>query len=199
MIYSVNPNSEDVSNLKLRYVYFTNDGFITQISSSEDETKKDNWALFELQDVIPFIDGTYRFADYTVARTKNPLEYEIKKVKVEYKSRSLSNQIAKISTCEDAEIVIKYRNGVLSFTSSDTVVKNSGITFGQEVKISGSDVHPFFVTIKDRPDFLLETVSVSFSDILVGNKVEVKLKHPINNIGVYTRPYFNTYSLETDV
>ena len=199
MIQSVNPNLEDIKNLKLRCVYFSDDGVISQISSSEDSNHKNNWAYFELQDVIPFIDGTYRFSDYTVARTKNPLEFEIRKLKVEYKSRSIGNQITKISACEDAEIVIKYKNGVLSFSSSDEVVKNSGITFGQEVKISGTDAHPFFITVKDRPDFILETISIPFSDILVGNKCEVKLKNPIKDIGVYTRTYFNSYSLETDI
>lgn len=199
MIYSVNPSLEDTTSLKLRYVYFTDEGHIRQITSSEDKTSSDNWALFELQDLIPLIDGTYRFIDYTVSRTKNPLEYEIKKVKVEYKSRTIGNQITKISSCDDAEIVIRYKNGVMSFNTSDSVVKNSGVTFGQEVKISGADVHPFFVTVKDRPDFILETIEVSFSDILVGNKVDIKLKHPIKDIGVYTRPYFNTYSLETDI
>lgn len=197
MIFSLNPNKDNIAEIKHRYVYFDNDGVITQITSAKDDKSDGLYALFELSDVIPFIDATYRFSDYVVAKTKNPLEYEIKKKKVQYKSRSVSSQFSKIDTCIDAEIVLNYSKGILSFKSSDSVVKNSGITFGQEVEISGAKEHPFFVTVKDRPDFILETVLVPFSDLLVGEKYEVKLNTPYKEIGVYTRPIFNSYTLET--
>lgn len=199
MIFSLNPNTDDIKTIKHRYVYFDDNGLINQISSHEDKDNKHNYAIFELNDVIPFIQGTYRFTDYTVVRTKNPFEYEIKKKKVQYKSRSLENQITKIDYCNSADIVVKYKNGVLTFESSDSLVKNSGITFGQDVTISGANTHPFFVTIKDRPDFILQTILVSFSDLLVGEKTEVKLETPYKEIGLYTKPYFETYSLETTI
>ena len=197
MIFSLNPNKDNIAEIKHRYVYFNDDGVIVQISSKKDENSDHLYALFELSDVIPFINATYRFSDYFVSKTKNPLEYEIKKKKVDYKSRSVTSQFSKIDTCNDAEIVLHYSKGVLSFESSDSIVKNSDITFGQEVEISGTKEHPFFVTVKDRPDFILETVLVPFSDLLVGEKYEVKLNTPYKEIGVYTRPIFNSYTLET--
>ncbi len=197
MIFSLNPNKDNVAEIKHRCVYFNNDGIITQITSLKDETSNDTYALFELSDMLPFIDATNRFTDYVVAKTTNPLEYEIKKKKVSYKSRLVESQFSKIDTCNGAEIVLRYNKGILSFKSSDTIVKNSGVTFGQEVDISGSKTHPFFVTVKDRPDFILETILVPFSDLLVGEKLDVKLNMPYKEIGVYTRPIFNSYTLET--
>ena len=197
MIFSLNPNKDNIAEIKHRYVYFNNDGIITQISSNKDSKCNDMYAIFELSDIIPFIDATYRFSDYVVSKTKNPFEYEIKKKKIEYKSRSVESQFSKIDTCNDADIMLNYYKGVLSFQSSDSIVKNSGVTFGQEVEISGAKEHPFFITVKDRPDFILETVLVSFSDLLVGEKVDVKLNTPYKEIGVYTRPIFNSYTLET--
>lgn len=196
MIYSLNPNKDKLEDINYRYVYFNDDGLITGIAPRFRDDLPGTYALFEFDDIEDFIKGKLRFSEYVVSRTKTPLEYTINKKKVNYKSRSLDNQLLKIDTCEKADIVVSYKNGILTFESSDSVVKNSGVTFGQEVTVSGSNVHPFFVTVNNRPDFILETVLVSFSDLMVGEKVEVKLDMPYKDIGLYSRHYFNSYSLE---
>ena len=95
-----------------RAVYF--DGFskISQITNQILDTK-DLFAWFEIEDIAPFLDGRYKFSDYIVSRTKNPLIYEIIKSKVDIKRRNKDNQLHKILTIEDADIFLSFEDGEL--------------------------------------------------------------------------------------
>ena len=70
-----------------RAVYF--DGFnkISQITNQIQDTK-DLFAWFEIKDIEPFLNGSYKFSDYIVSRTDNPLVYEIVKSTVDIKRRN---------------------------------------------------------------------------------------------------------------
>ena len=177
-----------------RYVYFDDTGTITSITGREEENNSNMYALFEIDTVVPFLEGVYKFSDYTVTRTSNPLIYEIVKRKVNIKQRSAENQISKITEIDDGDIVVELTSDGIVFSASAGLVERSQVDKNQTVVVAGSDVHPFFVTHKDRPEFLISIETVKFSDLLSGEKVTINYDYKYD-ISVYTRKYFDSYSL----
>ena len=177
-----------------RYVYFDDTGTITSITGREEENNSNMYALFEIDTVVPFLEGVYKFSDYTVTRTSNPLIYEIAKRKVNIKQRSAENQISKITEIDDGDIVVELTSDGIVFSASAGLVKRSQVDKNQTVVVAGSDVHPFFITHKDRPEFLISIETVKFSDLLSGEKVTINYDYKYD-ISVYTRKYFDSYSL----
>ena len=177
-----------------RYVYFDDTGTITSITGREEENNSNMYALFEIDTVVPFLEGVYKFSDYTVTRTSNPLVYEIVKRKVNIKQRSAENQISKITEIDDGDIVVELTADGIVFSASAGLVERSQVDKNQTVVVAGSDVHPFFITHKDRPEFLISIETVKFSDLLSGEKVTINYDYKYD-ISVYTRKYFDSYSL----
>ena len=70
-----------------RAVYFDSFNKITQITNQIQDTK-DMFAWFEIEDIEPFLSGKFKFSDYIVSRTDNPLIYGIVKSKVDIKRRN---------------------------------------------------------------------------------------------------------------
>jgi len=175
-----------------RAVYF--DGFnkITQITNEIQDTK-DLFAWFEIEDIEPFLNGSYKFSDYIVSRTKNPLVYEIVKSKVDIKRRNKDNQLHKILTTEDADIFLSFENDELVFEATDKLKESIEVESNQLVSVAGKTDHVFFITHKDRPEFLIKTVLIPFSELLSSEK-HVKLSYNKYNISVYTQKYFDKYS-----
>lgn len=177
-----------------RYVYFDDTGTITSITGREEENNSNMYALFEIDTVVPFLEGVYKFSDYTVTRTSNPLIYEIVKRKVNIKQRSAENQISKITEIDDGDIVVELTADGIVLSASVGLVERSQVDKNQTVVVAGSDVHPFFITHKDRPEFLISIETVKFSDLLSGEKVTINYDYKYD-ISVYTRKYFDSYSL----
>ena len=190
MINSILNNSEPS-----RYVYFNNDGMITKISSKKENDTDVMWATFKTEDVIPFIDGTYRFSDYVVNKNAKNLGHSIIKKRVDLKSRAIESQIKKITYCNDADIVVLLQDDTIKITASSSIV-DKDISPDQEVMIAGKADHPFFVTLKDKPDYILKEILVPYSLILTGSEFSDVIPFSSKKVSVYTRPYFNTYSLE---
>lgn len=180
----------------LRYVYFSNEGTITKISSKNDDESDDMWATFDIADVKPFIDGSFKFSDYVVNKNTTDMGYSIVKKRVDVKSRAIESQIRKITTCKDAEIVIKLEQNSIKIKAAKSVIEKD-LSSDQEVMIAGKSSHPFFITIKDRPDFILQEVSVPYNILLTGETFSESIPYNHSAVSIYTRPYFNTYSLET--
>lgn len=177
-----------------RYVYFNDSGIINSISGRPMEDTSDSYAFFELDDIIDFVQGNIRFTDYTVTRTDNPLVFEIVKKKVNVRQRNVQNQIYKLQTTEEYDILVEVSNKEIKVSASDDLVRRSGVRKNQSVSIAGTDMHPFFITFKDKPDFLIDTILVSMSDLLCGETVSINYEHKYD-ISVYTKKYFDTYSL----
>tara|TARA_B110001454_G_scaffold185749_1_gene182114 strand:- start:456 stop:1028 length:573 start_codon:yes stop_codon:yes gene_type:complete len=175
-----------------RAVYF--DGFskITQITNQIQDTK-DLFAYFEFDTIKPFLDGSYKFTDYIITRTDNPLIYEIIKTKVDIRRRNKDNQLHKITTTEDTDILLYLEDGDLVFEASESLKKSIGIDAHQVVTVAGKTEHVFFVTYKDRPEFLIKTVLVPFAELLSTGK-RVKFEENKYSISVYTQKYFDKYS-----
>lgn len=175
-----------------RAVYF--DGFnkITQITNEIQDTK-DLFAWFEIKEIEPFLDGSYKFSDYIVKRTKNPLIYEIIKSKVDIKRRNKDNQLHKILTTEDADIFLSFENDELVFEATDKLKESIEVESNQLVSVAGKTDHVFFITHKDRPEFLIKTIEIPFSELLSSGK---RVKYELNkySISVYTQKYFDKYS-----
>lgn len=177
-----------------RYVYFNDSGIITSISGRLDEDTTNAYAYFELDTIIDFLEGTKRFTDYAVTRTDNPLVFEIVKKKANIRQRNVKNQIYKLHEVEDYDILVEVSNKDIKVSASEDLVRRSGVRKNQSVSISGTDMHPFFITFKDKPDFLIDTVFVKMSDILSGDTVTINYEHKYD-VSVYTKKYFDTYSL----
>ena len=188
MISVINPTATT------RYVYFNDSGIINSISGRPMEDTSDSYAFFELDDIIDFVQGNIRFTDYTVTRTDNPLVFEIVKKKVNVRQRNVQNQIYKLQTTEEYDILVEVSNKEIKVSASDDLVRRSGVRKNQSVSIAGTDMHPFFITFKDKPDFLIDTILVSMSDLLCGETVSINYEHKYD-ISVYTKKYFDTYSL----
>lgn len=180
----------------LRYVYFSNEGTITKISSKNDTETDDLWSTFSISDMMPFIDGSYKFSDYVVNKNTTDIGYSIVKKRVDVKSRAIESQIRKINTCNDAEIVLKLEKNNIKIQAANSVLEKN-ITSDQEVTIAGKTNHPFFITMKDRPDFILKEVLVPYKTLLTGEIFFESIPYNHLAVSIYTRPYFNTYSLET--
>ena len=177
-----------------RYVYFNDSGMITSISGREIEDTTDNHAFFEIEEVKDFITGDKKFSDFTITRTDNPLIYEIVKKKVNVRQRNVKNLIYKLSDNEEYDILVEVNKKEITVSASEDLVKRSGVRKNQRVSIGGSDKHPFFITFKDKPDFIIETILVDMSDLLAGETITINYEHKYD-VSVYTKKYFDTYSL----
>jgi hypothetical protein len=177
-----------------RLVYFDDTGSIKTITGRILENNEDTFTYFELEDIIEFIEGTKKFTDFAVTRTDKPLIFEIVKKKADVRQRNVKNQIHKITDAGDTDIVIEAREGSVTIYANDDLVKKSGVKKNQSVTFAGTDMHPFFVTHKDKPDFIISTLLVSFSDILSGEKVSINFEHKYD-VSIYTKKYFDTYTL----
>ena len=177
-----------------RLVYFDDTGSIKTITGRILEDNEDKFTYFELEDIIEFIEGTKKFTDFAVTRTDKPLIFEIVKKKANVRQRNVKNQIHKITDAGDTDIVIETREGSVTIYANEDLVKKSGVKKNQSVTFAGTDMHPFFVTHKDKPDFIISTLLVSFSDILSGEKVSINFEHKYD-VSIYTKKYFDTYTL----
>jgi len=180
-----------------RFVYFDNNGMITTITNRRSEEDSDMFAYFELQDVLPLVEGTEKFTDFTVKRSDNPLVYDIVKRKVNLKQRSAESQITRISPSIYGDIIVELTDDAIVISASDELVLKSNIDKNQNVIVAGTDMHPFFITHKDRPEFIISTQLVKFSDLLSGEKVTINYDYKYD-ISVYTRKYFDSYTLRRD-
>jgi len=175
-----------------RAVYFNSFNKITQITNEIQDTK-DLFAWFEIEDITPFLNGVYKFSDYIVKRTNNPLIYEIIKSKVDIKQRNKDNQLHKILTIDNADILLSLNDDELVFEANDKLKESIGVDPNQLVSVAGKTDHVFFITYKDRPEFLIKTVEIPFSELLSTGK-HVKLAFNKYSISVYTQKYFDKYS-----
>jgi hypothetical protein len=175
-----------------RAVYF--DGFnkISQITNQIQDTK-DLFAWFEIKDIEPFLNGSYKFSDYIVSRTDNPLVYEIVKSTVDIKRRNKDNQLHKVLEIEDADIFVSLEENELVFEANEKLKKTIGIDANQLVTVAGKTDHVFFITYKDRPEFLIKIVEIPFSELLSTGK-RIKFVDNKYSISVYTQKYFDKYS-----
>lgn len=177
-----------------RYVYFDSDGIITSISLRKDDNNDKSFAYFEFDDVRDFLEGNKRFSDFAVTKTSNPIIFEIVKRNANVRQRNVKNQINKITYHVDPDIHVTITDNTLEIEASEDLINRSNVRKNQSVTLSGSDSHPFFITHKDRPDFIISTILVKFSDILSGEKTVINYEHKYE-VSVYTKKYFDTYSL----
>ncbi len=175
-----------------RAVYFNSLSKITQITGQIQDTK-DLFAWFDFETIKPFLEGTLKFSDHIITRTDNPLIYEIIKTKIDITRRNKDNQLHKITTMPDADILIYREDGDLVFEASENLKKIIEVDPHQVVTVAGRTDHVFFVTYKDKPEFLIKTILIPFSELLSTGK-RVKFVENKYSISVYTQKYFDKYS-----
>ena len=99
----------------------------------------------------------------------------------------------KIERIDSPDIMISMKNDILSISCSDELKDKLELNEGQDITVAGKSHHVFFVTHKDRPDFLIQTITVPFSELLTTGK-NVKVEYNKYNVSVYTQKYFDNYS-----
>ena len=175
-----------------RIVNFDDNGNILSISSTIDEDLKHTY--FEIEDIKPFLEGTIKISDFKIVKVPDSVfTYEIKRTKVDIKQKSKENQLVKIEEYDDADIDITYDGETLSFKPSKSLKEKSEIDEAQTVTVAGKTKHMFFITYKDRPDFLMKTLSIPFSKLL-SDGMEVKFEYNKYDISIYTQKFLDTYS-----
>ena len=79
------------------------------------------------------------------------------------------------------------------FEANEKLKKTIGIDANQLVTVAGKTDHVFFITYKDRPEFLIKIVEIPFSELLSTGK-RIKFVDNKYSISVYTQKYFDKYS-----
>jgi len=175
-----------------RIVNFDDNGNILSISSTIDEDKKHTY--FEIEDIKPFLEGVIKISDFKIVKTPDSVfTYEIKRTKVDIKQKSKENQLVKIEEYDNADIDITYDGETISLKPSEDLKAKSEVDASQSVTVAGKTKHMFFVTYKDRPDFLIKTLSIPFAKLL-SDGVDVKFEYNKYDISIYTQKFLDTYS-----
>ena len=176
-----------------RIVNFDDNGNILSISSTIDEDLKHTY--FEIEDIKPFLEGVIKISDFKIVRVPDSVfTYEIKRTKVDIKQKSKENQLVKIEDTGDySGINITYDGEVITFIPSEDLKAKSKVDSSQSVTVAGKTKHMFFITYKDRPDFLIKTVSIPFAKLL-SDGVLVKFEYNKYDISIYTQKFLDTYS-----
>jgi hypothetical protein len=91
------------------------------------------------------------------------------------------------------EISVTWDGTELCFTPSKELVKNANVDENQNVTLAGKTHHPFFITYENRPDFIIQTISIPFAKLL-SSETRVKFEYNKYNISLYTQKYLETYS-----
>ena len=176
-----------------RIVNFDDNGNILSISSTIDEDKKHTY--FEIEDIKPFLEGVIKISDFKIVKIPDSVfTYEIKRTKVDIKQKSKENQLVKIEDTGDySGINITYDGEVITFIPSEDLKAKSKVDSSQSVTVAGKTKHMFFITYKDRPDFLIKTLSIPFAKLL-SDGVDVKFEYNKYDISIYTQKFLDTYS-----
>ena len=176
-----------------RAVNFNEHGDIVSITSMsiEDDVLKCAW--FSMESIKPFLMGNYKLSDYKVVKTDDIFVYEIIKSKVDIKQRNKDSQLYKLNNEKYCEISVTWDGTELCFTPSKELVKNANVDEHQNVTLAGKTHHPFFITYENRPDFIIQTISIPFAKLL-SSETRVKFEYNKYNISLYTQKYLETYS-----
>lgn len=179
---------------EFKIVYFDEKGNIQSLENRVDETSTYHYAYFLFSDIQGFVDGTKRFIDYKVVYHKDTLDHSIELAgKKKYATTNNLNILYKVKKEHDPEVVISIKENSISFVAtkklSDFFVEDDTDTV-----ILGMKNHPFYITLKDEPSFLLETLNVPFSKLLTGKEYTINYEHKYD-ISIYTKSIFDKYSL----
>ena len=179
---------------EFKIVYFDEKGSIKSLENRVDENSTYHYAYFLFSDLVGFIDGTKRTIDYKVVYHKDTLDYSIELAgKKKYSTTNNLNILSKVQKCYDPEVVVQIKENEITFTAthklSDFFVDDESDTV-----ILGMKSHPFYIILKDEPNFLLDTLNIEFSKLLTGREYTINYEHKYD-ISIYTKSIFNKYSL----
>tara|TARA_B100001113_G_scaffold344773_1_gene333576 strand:- start:443 stop:1027 length:585 start_codon:yes stop_codon:yes gene_type:complete len=180
-------------NKKLRVVTFDSTGKIIEISSREPKDDNLLFAYFELDDVKDFMTGEARLSDHLIKKTDDVFTYEIIKTKVTIKKRIVESQLYMIDKQEKAELDITFDGEYLVFKPSKELKESTDVDASQNVTIAGKDSHVFFITYEGKPEHLIQTIRIPFSELL-SSSVSIKFDYNKYSISLYTQKFLETYS-----
>ena len=193
MIYCINNIEWDT---EFKIVYFDTDGSIISFANRVDEKSTYEYEYFLLDDIIDFMNGTLKHTNYKVVFQQDRLIYAIERISSStfVTTNALYHFSNKIEYSDNPDILIKLTSTGLTIQAT----KKLGDFFiedrSTDITILQSTSHAFYITLKDQPDFLLDTTNIRFADILSGEEIAINYEHKYN-ISIYTNRVFDIYSL----
>lgn len=184
-------------------VYFTKEGTIKCISPIEDESMEATLqkTIMPLSKVKRFIDGTANINLFFVKQKPGKItEFDIieKTSSIGY-VKKLDRSLTKVEFKDNVEWELKiewnsFKNTV-TFILHDRIVSefNERIHDITNADINGYRVLHFHLTAPDRPELLVETLSVKVSE-LISHQPEFKIEHDVSELSLYTKKIFKKYS-----
>ena len=156
------------------------------VATSQGSFGRQSYTFCILEDItVPVADNIASFDDIFV--------YEIIKSKVDIKQRSKDSQLYRLPDTKYCDISVTWDGSELCFSPSKEVIENANVDEKQNVTVAGKTHHPFFITYENRPDFIIQTVSIPFSKLL-SSETRVKFEYNKYSISLYTQKYLETYS-----
>lgn len=190
---------ENYTGGQKRIVYFTEVGNIKQILAAPKEDVPDNerCAWFSLKSVAPFLNGQEGLTKYKVVK-RDSGGYDIVKRKATLPNIVRLNQIFEIKDSGDADVSLTIHDGEMKIVASEEIIdayKHNPTH--KKIVILNETHHSFYITVKNRPEFLIETIQIELDDLVRGVECKAPFNHDINNVSIRTRRFFDTYSVET--
>ena len=180
-------------NENLRVVSFDNSGKILEVSSRKPNNENTLFAYFKLDDIKDFMTGEARTTEHIVRKTSDVFTYEIIKTKVSIKKRITESQLFHIEEQDNAELDITFDGEYLVFTPSKKLKESSDVDPSQSVMVAGKSSHVFFITYEGKPEHLIQTIHIPFSELL-STGFSIKFDYNKYSISLYTQKFLETYS-----
>jgi hypothetical protein len=185
----------------LMHVYYDKNGDIKAISPSSvgELDKSYSYALLPFSDVEPFILGKRNTAEYMIKKTVT-LSKKYLKVNL---TRSMDNYLAKVSTdpefSEVVKIVVNTKQKMITLllNSSYKDIYEIG-TEDERDKMDGfikSNISHIYITEKNNPYSLLESISFLPKDLFESSRLEFKYHEDLDlsSSSAYTKGLMSTY------
>ena len=186
-------STEYKENENLRVVSFDNSGKILEVSSRKPNNENTLFAYFKLEDIKDFMTGEARTTEHLVRKTSDVFTYEIIKTKVSIKKRITESQLFHIEEQDNAELNITFDGEYLVFTPSKKLKESSDVDPSQSVMVAGKSSHVFFITYEGKPEHLIQTIHIPFSELL-STGFSIKFDYNKYSISLYTQKFLETYS-----
>ncbi len=195
MILSIKTLSSDNP---FKVVYFDSYGEIISFENRVDKTNDNDYAHFMVDDIMGFLDGSIVSNNYKVMYSKNKVRYSIVKKDNSdiHTILKFDNHISLIEYHSYPEINIYITDSGFDIHATDKLKKFFNNDPDQQQIIKNSKSHTFYVTLKNEPGLLVDTISLDYSKILSGKKQTINYEHKYNEISLYTNFTFDVYSIE---
>lgn len=172
-------------------VYFDDDGKILEIAAND--SRSENHAWFLVADLMPLLTAKENTNDYRVL--KDGIFYSLNRVNLQQlESYQLDTRISQIENNDDPDIRIVVDNDDIKVSISENIEAPSD-NHEDNITIDGQTSHHFFITLKDNPNFIIDTFEIPYYQLFCDKQVTIANLYN-TDISIYSQKHFDRYSLE---